>query len=142
MLRVQIDKIGEMVILECEGRIVRSESAFKLREVVTSQRDVQVIVIDLSGVTAIEGDGLGMLVFLQRWAFDHRIQFKLFNPRTSVLDRLERTNSMQEFEIVALLELMALLERADKSLVPKVIQGSRIAASYTPTRRTRSGSLS
>jgi len=35
-----------------------------------------------------------MRLFLQRWAYDHGIQFKLFNPTRSVRDRLERADSM------------------------------------------------
>jgi len=100
MLDVHIDKIGKMAIVECEGRIVRSESAFRLREAVTSQISARIIVIDLSEVTALEGGGLGMLVFLQRWTFNHAIQFNLFNPRNSVLNRLERANSMQEVDML------------------------------------------
>jgi anti-anti-sigma factor len=112
MLTVNIEEIGELTVVECEGRIVRSESAFKLRKAVTSQLDARILVIDLSEVTAIESGGLGMLVFLQRWAFDHRIQFKLFNPRRSVRDRLERASSLQEFDIATLHEMMALLKHA------------------------------
>jgi hypothetical protein len=52
-----------------------------------------------------------MLVFLQRWAYDHDIRLKLFNPRQSVQDRLEHAKSM--FDIAALDEMMALLVRAD-----------------------------
>jgi anti-anti-sigma regulatory factor len=113
MLTVDVEKIGEMAIVECDGRIVPSESAFKLRSAVTSQPEARIIVIDLSEVTAIEGGGLGMLVFLQRWAFDHHIQFKLFNPSRAVRERLDRANSMQEFDIATLHEMMALLERAE-----------------------------
>ena len=51
-----------------------------MREAVTSQRDARVVFIDLSEVNALEGGGLGMLIFLQRWAQDHNIQLKLFNP--------------------------------------------------------------
>jgi hypothetical protein len=54
MLGVHIDKIGKMAIVECEGRIVRSESALRLREAVISQLDARIIVIDLSEVTAVE----------------------------------------------------------------------------------------
>ena len=113
MLSVHTENIGEMAVIECEGRIVRSEAAFKLREAVTSQRDARIIVLDLSEVSAIEGGGLGMLVFLQRWAHDHDIRLKLFNPRQSVRDRLEHANSMREFDIATLDEMMALLVRAD-----------------------------
>jgi len=113
MLSVHTENIGEMAVIECEGRIVRSEAAFKLREAVTSQRDARIIVLDLSEVFAIEGGGLGMLVFLQRWAYDHDIRLKLFNPRQSVQDRLEHAKPMREFDIATLDEMMALLVRAD-----------------------------
>ena len=111
MLTVHIDNIGEMAVVECEGRIVRSEAAFRLRDAVTLQTDTRIIVLDLSGVSAIEGGGLGMLLFLQRWAQDHDIRLKLFNPRRSVRDRLDRVSSMQEFDIATLDEVMALLSR-------------------------------
>ncbi len=108
-----IEKIGELAVVECEGRIVRSEAAFNLREAVTSLRDARIIVLDLSEVRAIEGGGLGMLLFLQRWAYDHGIQFKLFNPTRSVRDRLERVSSIPEFDIATLDEMMAILAKAD-----------------------------
>jgi anti-anti-sigma regulatory factor len=62
MLKLNVENIGDLAIVECEGRIVRSESAFKLRDVVTSQSDAHTVVIELSEVRAIEGGGLGMLV--------------------------------------------------------------------------------
>jgi anti-anti-sigma regulatory factor len=113
MLSVNIENIGEMAVIECEGRIVRSEAAFKLRKAVDSQRGARVIVLDLSEVSANEGGGLGMLVFLQRWAHDHDIRLALFNPRQSVRDRLEHARSMQEFDMATFDEMMALLARAD-----------------------------
>jgi anti-anti-sigma regulatory factor len=90
MLDVHIEKIGELAVVECEGRVLQNEGAFTLWEAVTSQRNARIIVVDLSEVRAVEGGGLGMLVFLQRWAHDHDIRFKLFNPTKSVHDRLER----------------------------------------------------
>jgi anti-anti-sigma regulatory factor len=113
MLSVHIENVGEMAVIECEGRIVRSEAAFELRKAVNLQSDARIIVLDLSEVTAIEGGGLGMLVFLQRWAHDHGIRLKLFNPRQAVRDRLEHSNSMREFDIASLDEMMALLACAE-----------------------------
>jgi anti-anti-sigma regulatory factor len=113
MLSVYIENIGEMAVIKCAGRIVRSEAAFKLREAVNSQSGARIIVLDLSEVSAIEGGGLGMLVFLQQWTHDHGIRLKLFNPRQSVRDRLEHVSFMQEFDIATLDEMMALLARAD-----------------------------
>ena len=110
---LHVDKIGELAVVECEGSVVRSEAAFKLREAVTSLRNARIIVLDLSEVRAIEGGGLGMLLFLQRWASEHDIQFKLFNPTRSVRDRLALVNSITELDIATLHEMMALLANAD-----------------------------
>src|SRR5215510_11116389 len=114
MLSIHIENVGGMAIVECEGRIVRSDAAFKLREAVMSQQEARIVVLDLSEVGAIEGGGLGMLMFLQQWAHGHDIRLKLFNPRNFVSDRLERANSMLEFDIIPLEEMMALLALADR----------------------------
>ena len=114
MLALRIEKIGELAVVECEGRVVRSEAAVKLREAVTSLGNARIIVLDLSEVRAIEGGGLGMLLFLQRWAYGHDIQFKLFNPSRSVRDRLELVNSIAELDIATLHEMMELLANADR----------------------------
>src|SRR5664279_2760978 len=87
MLNVTVENIGELAVVECEGRLVQGEAAFKLREAVTSQRDARIVVINLSDVDTIEGGGLGMLVFLQRWARDHNIRFLLSDPSESVRNR-------------------------------------------------------
>jgi hypothetical protein len=57
MLDVHVEKIGELAVVECEGRVVRSEAAFKLREAVTSLRNARIIVLELSEVRAMEGGG-------------------------------------------------------------------------------------
>jgi anti-anti-sigma factor len=115
MLDVHVEKIGDLAIVECEGRVVRSEAAFELRQAITSQRDARIIVLDLSEVSTIEGGGLGMLVFLLRWTYDHDIRLKLFNPTKSVQDRLERTNSIPDFEIATRDEVVAFLASAAKT---------------------------
>jgi anti-anti-sigma regulatory factor len=113
MLDLHVDKIGELAVVECEGEVVRSDAAFRLCEAVTSLRNARIIVLDLSEVHAIEGGGLGMILFLQRWAYDHDIQFKLFNPTRSVRDRLALVNAIRELDIATLHEMMALLANAD-----------------------------
>ena len=113
-LDLHIEKIGELAIVECEGRVVRSEAAVKLRDAVTSLRNARIIVLDLSEVRAIEDGGLGMLLFLRRWAYGHDIQFKLFNPTGSVRARLELVNSIAELDIATLHEMMELLANAGR----------------------------
>ena len=70
MPNIHIDNVGDMAVVECEGRFIRSEDAFKLRNAVTSQCDAQVVVLDLTEMRAIGGGAVGMLVYLQRWAHD------------------------------------------------------------------------
>jgi anti-anti-sigma regulatory factor len=113
MLDVIVENIGDLAVVECEGRLVQSEAAFKLREAVTSQRDARIVVLELSEVHAIEGGGLGMLVFLQRWARDHDIRFMLFDPSKCVRDGLKRVRSISEFYIPTPDDMMSLLAYAD-----------------------------
>jgi anti-anti-sigma regulatory factor len=109
MPTVHIDNVGEIAIIECAGRFVRGEAALKLRDAVRSQIDVRVVVLDLTEMHAIGGGGLGMLVLLQRWAREHDIRLKLFNPSGPVRDKLKHV----DFEIATLEQMMTLLSRVD-----------------------------
>ena len=62
MLDLRIEKLGELGTVECIGRIVRSDDAFKLRRAMMAIEDSRIIVLDLSEVSAVEGGGLGMLL--------------------------------------------------------------------------------
>jgi anti-anti-sigma regulatory factor len=114
MLNVNIENIGDLVVVECKGRIVQSEAAFKLRKAVTSQPHARIVVLDLTEVQAIEGGGLGMLWFLQRWAQDHDVRLKLFSPTNSVKGRLEHNNAGLRFDIATFEDMMALLADTDR----------------------------
>ncbi len=109
MLDIHAERIEDVAIVECNGRIVQSDSAFALRDAVMLQDGVRIILLDLSAVSSIEGGGLGMLMFLQRWAYDHDIRFKLFNPTRAVRERLQLANSLPEFEIATADEMLAIL---------------------------------
>jgi anti-anti-sigma regulatory factor len=98
MPSVHINTLGELAIVECAGRFVRNDAAFKLRDAVRSQTNARVVVLDLTEMQAIGGGGLGTLLLLQRWALDRNIRFKLFNPSGRVLDKLKHV----DFEIATL----------------------------------------
>jgi anti-anti-sigma regulatory factor len=126
MLDVHKENIGELAVVECEGRVVQNQDAFTLWEAVTSQENARIILLDLSELRVVEGAALGMLLFLQRWAHDHDIRFKLFNPSKSIHDHLEFpvrsqhsnwkcSNSMTELDIATVDEVSALLANADHS---------------------------
>jgi anti-anti-sigma regulatory factor len=113
MLNVTVASIGELALVGCDGRIVRRESAYKLREAVISQTDARIVVLELSEVRALGGGGFGMLVFLQRWAREHNIRFLLFHPSNSVQRKLENARSIAEFYIASLEEMKAILAYAN-----------------------------
>jgi len=115
MLSIRAENLNELAVVECKGRIVRSDSVFKLRDVVQAQAHAnpQVIALDLSEVEAIGGGGLGMLAFLERWSREHNIRLKLFCPSKSVLDGLAQNRSLMNFEIASLHEMMIILGDSD-----------------------------
>ena len=115
MCNIYVEKIGNLTVVECEGRITRSDAAFRLRDAVISQTDAEIVVLDLSELYALEGGALGILVFLQRWARNHDIQLKMFNPSCSVRDILELASTISHLEIATLHEMMALLAEAECS---------------------------
>lgn len=109
MLDIHTEQVADVVIIECSGRLVRSDSAFALRDAVMSHLEARVIVVDLSRVSTIEGGGMGMLMFLERWAYDRDIRLKLFNPSRNVWERLQLANSLPQLEIATADEMQALL---------------------------------
>jgi len=122
---VHVDKVGELAIIECVGRFVRTETALKLRDAVTSQTDTHVVVLDLTEMHAIGGGGLGVLVLLQRWTQDHGIRLKLFNPCKPVRNKLKHINC----EIATLEQMMNLVSRVDSGYARALIESQFPVAS-------------
>ena len=116
MLKVTIERIGDVAVVHCEGRVVQSAAAFRLRDAVTQQGNARAVLVDLSNVQSVEGGGLGMLVFLQRWAGEHGIQFKVFDPPAFVRQRIRQVRWASELEIAGTNDVLALLGWQPKEL--------------------------
>ena len=116
MLAINAEKLNDLAVVECKGRIVKSDSVFKLRDYVQSQAPAKIIALDLSAVEEIGGGGLGMLSFLQRWAVERGIRFKLFSPSRAVMEGLVQTRSILSFEIASFHEMMGLMGDANNRL--------------------------
>lgn len=114
MFSVYVETLGDVAVVQCEGRLVRSEAAFELRDAVLSLRNARLVIVDLSELQALEGGGLGMLGYLHRWAQDHDIKIKLFNPSRIVQERLARA-WIPTLEIASTDEMIALLAQAERS---------------------------
>jgi anti-anti-sigma regulatory factor len=110
MLSLSAWRIGKVAVIHCAGRIVRSDAAFRLRDAVAQQREALVVLLDLSEVQALDGGGLGMLMFLQMWTHHRGIQLKVFDPAAGVRRRLEHTRpAAAAVEIAATGEVLSLL---------------------------------
>jgi anti-anti-sigma regulatory factor len=113
MLTIHAENLGDLAVVECKGRVVHSDSVFKLRDFVQAQAPARVIALDLSEVTAIGGAGLGMLAFLERWTRERGLRLKLFSPSKSVMEGLTRNRSVLDFEIASFHEMMSILANSD-----------------------------
>ena len=93
MLRVTVEDLGEVVILHCRGRMVRGhETSLLCAGVRQHGRDV---IVDLSGVDAIDASGISVLITLQAAG----IYFRLMDPNKQVREVLTVTRLESVFEI-------------------------------------------
>ena len=99
MLTVTIQNIGSIATLRCVGRIVVGDEGHTLRKAVLSQTNSRTVVLDLARVGAIDGGGMGLLVFLQAWARAAGIELKLTNLTQPVRELLKLTNLDSVFEV-------------------------------------------
>jgi anti-anti-sigma factor len=93
MLTVTTECLGDVVILRCTGRIVRGQETAVLCAAV--QQHQRHLVLDLSGVDAIDAAGVGLLVSLQAAG----IYLQLVNPSKQVREVLRVTQLESVFEI-------------------------------------------
>jgi len=114
MSALNVEHFGDVAVIECEGRIVQPEAAYRLRNGVMAEVESRIIVLDLSEVDAVDGGGLGMLAYLQLWTFAHDVRLKLFNPSSRVLERIERA-SLYPWQIASLDEITAFVMLAEKN---------------------------
>ena len=93
MLSVNVEDLGDVVILRCSGRIVRgTETAILCAVLHQQERD---IVLDLKGVDAIDAAGIGVLISLQAAG----LYLKLMDPNEHVREVLRVTGLESVFEI-------------------------------------------
>ncbi len=93
MLKVTVENLGEIVRLHCSGRIVCGHETAIL--CVAVQQHGRKIILDLSGVDAIDAAGIGALISLQAAG----IYLNLMNPTGQVRELLRLTNLESVFEI-------------------------------------------
>jgi anti-anti-sigma factor len=99
------DTDGGVTIVLCRGRIVyRDEAAILSRTVSSLLREGRNLVLDLSGVEAVDGAGLGEFVGLHNRAATGRSSFKLAALKSHVRGLFEVTKLAPVFEIYPTVE--------------------------------------
>ena len=112
MLKIIVQKLGDISVLRCHGRIVAGDAGSILRNAVLSQGLTGMLVIDLARVERIDAGGLGILLGLRESARSRAIMFKLMNATKRVEEILELTHLQSVFEFCSVRELLCLLHRA------------------------------
>ncbi len=107
MFAVHVEKIGDVAIIQCEGRMIGSDAAFQLHDEVRRQEDSNFVLLDFSELSFMGGNVLDMLVCLQAWAREHDIQFRLFNPSHGM--RLSIHSATTELEIASMDDVLSML---------------------------------
>jgi len=99
MLTIDVEKTGDVAVVRCVGRIVRGAEVCTLNNAVFSEKDIRIVVIDLSDVETLDAGGLTALLSLQQWARNRSVQLKLVNPSHFVNEMLTRTGLNRVFDI-------------------------------------------
>jgi anti-anti-sigma regulatory factor len=109
MFVVHKEKIGDVAVILCKGKMVGGDAAFELGEEVKRQENSRVVLLDLSELVSLGGEVMVMLVVLQAWTRGLGIQFKLFDPPPSLWQSLRRLRPTVEFEIASIDDVLSLL---------------------------------
>lgn len=119
MLSFRIEKLGDVGIVHCAGRIV-FPYARELRIPLLRQLQTSTLILDLLETITIDASGLGLLVSLRSWAKQTGSTFKLMNVTPRVERLLQLTKLKSEFEICSAREMLDLLCRAMHQSVPAI----------------------
>ncbi len=91
---------GDVMIVHCQGRIVyRDEAAALSRLVGEILKDGSKLVLELSGVSAMDSAGIGELALLQTWAQERNAEFKCAGANSVVRTLLDLTNLDSVLEV-------------------------------------------
>jgi anti-anti-sigma factor len=84
---------GDIIVVHCQGRIVYRDEAAALSRVVDEiLKSGSKLVLELSGVTAMDSAGIGELALLQTWAQERNAEFKCAGASAVVSTLLDLTN--------------------------------------------------
>ena len=96
---------GEVIVVHCHGRIVyRDEAAALSRLVGELLQEGSKVVLEMSGVRALDSAGIGELALLQTWAQERNADLKCAGANELVRTLLDLTNLDSVLEVHPTLE--------------------------------------
>ena len=111
MLTLRVQKLGDVAIIHCLGRIM-FPYASELRGSVFGHLRTRILVLDLLNTVAMDAAGLGVLVSLRECAKHNNCILKLMNVTPGVEQLLQMTKLKSAFEVCSAEEMLDLLCRA------------------------------
>jgi anti-sigma B factor antagonist len=127
-LRLESRPIGDVLVIECHGRIVAGSEVLKLRSYVgDSFVRYSDIVLELDQVGFVDSSGLGALVRLMQTARSKGGDVKLSGMRPPIRKTFEMTNLLSQFETYDSIE----------EAITAAYLGSRYSRGKTGDARTR-----
>jgi anti-anti-sigma factor len=121
MLNATAQKLGDSIVLRCQGRIVIGDAYAILRNAVLRQTHTPTLILDLAQVDRIDAGGLGVLLGLREWAYSHAIKFQLMNVINQVEQVLELTKLDCVLEFCSVEDMLQLLHFA-AAIAPRAVE--------------------
>ena len=123
MLRLTVQKLGEVAVFHCSGRMTFGSQDRLLKKILRKPYPA-VAVLDLAKVTRVDAAGIEMLVSVRTWTKKIGTRLKLLNLLPEIEDLLELTRLKHTFEICSVPEMFTLLcrtfEQRDLQIVDSV----------------------
>ena len=114
-LKVQIECIQNVAVVNCSGRMVRGTALDEFRRRIEQLERIRVLVLDVSEVDHLDAGGLGTLLLVRRWAIRNSVRMRLVNPPVFFRDLLEATHLTSLFETSSLKEAICILRSKESS---------------------------
>jgi anti-sigma B factor antagonist len=107
MLKVQIERLGRVVLLHVHGAMIVGPGLDAFQESAVAVLDASVLVIDLAGVSRIDAAGVGVLLKLREQTESTGREFRLMNVTKLVRQVLEISRLDSVFEVWASTDVAA-----------------------------------
>jgi anti-anti-sigma factor len=111
-LQYQVERIDDVAVVRCSGRMVRGTALDDFRREIESLDRLRVLVLDLSEIQQVDAGGLGTLLLVRRSTTQKFARLKLVNPPVFFRRMLEATCLNSVFEISSLKDALSILRPA------------------------------